>query len=315
MSAAPRRQRWLRRASAGARALALVALAALGGCGSVVRVAYNNGDFALRMVANDYFDLSAEQARLFDARFARLHEWHRREELPRYAAALEDAAGRVARGITAEDVAWAIGTVRARYRALVARAIDEALPLVAGLTPDNLAALERKLESGNRRYAAEYLSADAAANERARADSIAGRFEEWLGRISAEQRRLIAAYVQAQPRHLALRFEDRTARQRELVRTLGARDDPALVRERLRALFLDYESRRADEYARSSAEWQQRLAGLVVGIAASATRDQRDHAAGRLRRYAADFVALAAEGKAGGDQLAVGSESACTADC
>lgn len=284
--------------SAGVRALCLVAAAALAGCGSVVRVAYNNGDFALRMVANDYFELHGEQVALFNARFARLHEWHRGEELPRYAAALESAAQRVAHGVTPEDVGWAIDTVRARYRALVARAIDESLPVLATLTPENLGALDRKLESSNRKYAREYLSADAAANERARAESIAGRFDDWLGSVSAEQRRLIAAFVRAQPRHLALRFEDRKVRQRELVAALRERGDPAQLRDRLRALFLDYESRRDADYARSASEWQARLAGLIVAVGATATREQREHAAARLLRYAADFRALAVEGRA-----------------
>jgi hypothetical protein len=288
--------RWL--AVAGVRALAIVALATLAGCGSVVRVAYNNGDFALRMVANDYFDLQGAQVELFKARFARLHEWHRREELPRYALALESAAQRVARGVTADDVAWAIDTVRARYRALVAQTIDESLPLLATLTPENLTALDRKLESGNRKYVKEYLTADGAASENVRAESIAGRFEEWLGHVSADQRRLVAAFVRAQPGHLALHFENRQARQREFVQALRERGDPALMRERLRAVFLDYESRRAPEYARSSAEWQERLAGLIVAVIGVATREQREHAAARMARYAEDFRTLAAEGRA-----------------
>jgi hypothetical protein len=289
----------------GARAFLLAALATLAGCGSVVRVAYNNGDLALRMVANDYLDLESEQVELFKARFARLHEWHRREELPRYALALESAAQRVARGVSDDDVAWAIDTVRARYRALAARAIDESLPLLATLKPGNLAALDRKLESGNRKYVSEYLSADGAANEKARSDAIAGRFEDWLGHVSAEQRRLIAAFVHAQPQHLALRFEDRKARQRDFVQALRERGDPVRLRERLRGLFLDFESRRTREYARSSAEWQERLTGLIVGIAGMATREQRDYAAARLMRYAADFRELAAEGGAPGTRAAL----------
>jgi len=300
-----RRELSRRLAAALARALCVVALAALAGCGSVVRVAYNNGDFALRMVANDYFDLQGEQVALFKARFARLHEWHRREELPRYAAALESAAQRVARGITAEDVAWAIDTARARYRALAAQAIDESLPLLATLTPANFAALDRKLESANRKFVDEYLAVEGTAGENARAESMAGRFEEWLGRVSAEQRRLVAAFVRAQqPRHHALRLEDRKVRQGEFVQALHERGDAYLLRERLRAVFLDYESRRAPEYARSSAEWQERLAGLIVAVVGVATREQREHAAARMLRYATDFRALAVEGLAHGTRAA-----------
>ena len=40
------------------------------------------------------------------------HVWHRREELPRYAALLDEAAARLERGLTRDDVVWAVGAVR-----------------------------------------------------------------------------------------------------------------------------------------------------------------------------------------------------------
>jgi len=208
------------------RACALALVAGLAGCASFVRVAYNNGDFALRMVANEYLDLQGKQTDVFKVRFARLHEWHRVEELPRYADALDSAAARIARGATRDDVAWAVAIIRERYRALAAQAVDEAVPVLATLTPDNLDALRKKFAASNRKFAEEYLAGDAAARESARADAIVARFEEWLGSVSDAQRRLIANHVRTRPANeaaLRLAPADRQARRNlsELYRRRG----------------------------------------------------------------------------------------------
>ena len=92
--------------------LVLAAAAALAGCGTVMRVVYNNGDFALRVMANEYFDTSGDQSEILKAQLARFHEWHRREELPAYARVFQGAAERAARGLTPEDATWAIVSVR-----------------------------------------------------------------------------------------------------------------------------------------------------------------------------------------------------------
>jgi Family of unknown function (DUF6279) len=269
----------------------------LAGCASVVRIAYNNSDVAVRMVANEYFDLQGEQADLFKVRFTRLHEWHRLEELPRYAQALDSAALRVQRGATRADVAWAVATIRARYQALASQAVDESVAVLVTLTPGNIAALETKFATSNRKFEKEYLSGDQSEREAARIDTISDRLEEWLGSISTQQRRLIADYVRTQPANQALRLADRKVRQQELVEILRQERNASALRASLRAFFVDYEAQRGAEYARAWREWQERLVTLIAEILAVASPSQREYAAARLTRYADDFRALAEEGR------------------
>lgn len=277
--------------------LLAAATVVLAGCASVVRVAYNNGDIAVRILANDYLDLQGEQADLFRARLARFHEWHRLEELPRYAQALDGAAARVERGATRDDVVWAVATVRERYRALAGQAIDESIPVLLTLQPANFVAIERKLAAGNRKLTEELLEGEPAAREAARIDAITGRFEEWLGSASAEQRSLIASYVRTHPVNASLRLENRRARQRELMRVLRQERNASTLRGGLRALFVDYDAQRSVEYARAWREWQDRVITLITEVLAAASPAQRKYAAARLRRYAEDFRVLAEEGR------------------
>lgn len=278
--------------------LLVAATAVLAGCSSLVRMAYNNSDIAVRMMADEYLDLHGEQAALFKTRLARFHEWHRLEELPRYAQALDSAAARLRRGVTRDDVVWAVAAMSERYRVLAAQAIDAAIPVLVTLTPENLGALEKKFAASDREFVQKYLTEGPEAREKARDDAIDGRFEEWLGSVSAAQQRLIASYVREQPSIQALRLADRKARQQALLSLLGQERNASALREHLRALFVDYEAQRSAGYAHAYREWQERVITLVTEVLQVASPAQRKHAADLLAGYADDFRALAEEGRA-----------------
>lgn len=272
-------------------------LALLAGCGGVVRVAYNNGDVALRYMAHDYFDLHGSQADVLKVQLERFHAWHRREELPRYAAAFHSVAERLQKGLSRDDVTWAIATVRTRYGVLAEHGVDEAIPVLATLTPHNIAALEKKQADGNAKFVREYMSVDEAQRQRARTKALAKRFEEWLGDLTEEQNRLVAAFVRGQPRLGEMRFENRKRRQKELVALLSQHRDAAALAASLRDYLIDWERDRSPELARMSREWEDGLVTLIVDMDRTLTPAQRTHAVNRFARYANDFSVLAREGR------------------
>src|SRR6266581_1253828 len=139
--------------------LASAGVLALAAC-SATRVAYDNADTVIRFMASSYLDLDSAQSEDLRPRIARFHQWHRVNELPAYAALLQSASQRAANGITAEDVSWGLGNLRARYRGLAAKAVEDAAPVLATLRPAQLAVLERKFAESNEKYAKEFLPAD-----------------------------------------------------------------------------------------------------------------------------------------------------------
>jgi hypothetical protein len=279
---------------------AALAAAVLAGCGSVMRVAYNNGDVALRYVAHDYFDLHGEQSDQLKAQLARFHAWHRREELPRYAALFGDAAVRLQKGLAREDVAWAIVSVRARYRVTVEQGADEFAPVAATFRADNLEALERKLADNNEKFAKEFLSGDAAKQTRARVKRLTGWFEEWLGSVTPEQEALIQRFAQAQPQMNQIRLDDRRRRQQEFVQLLRAhRKDPDLA-ARMRDYFVNWERDRGPEHRRQAREWEDRLVSLIVEVDRTLTPRQRSHVVQRFEFFAEEARILARQGQPAG---------------
>lgn len=272
-------------------ALALAAAFLLGAC-TMLRVAYNNVDAVVRVMAQDYFDLWNEDSTELRVHIAKLHDWHRREELPQYADLLLAAADKLADGLTAADVAWMLAKGRERYKALVVRAADEAAPLLAKLGPDHHAALAKKFAVNNAKFAKEFLGDDLRAREKARVKKLAGYIEDWTGDLSAAQEARVLAAVRAFPRLQELQLASRQARQQELLALLRQKRTAAELAPALRAYFTDWEAHRGNEYGRMAVEWEAQLTSMLVDIDHTLTPEQRGHAVKRALKFVEDFRAL-----------------------
>jgi hypothetical protein len=271
----------------------LLCVAALGGC-SLLRVGYGQFDTYAAWVADDYFDLSSQQRQEFLARFERLHEWHRYEQLPDYAAFLAEARARMLKGLAREDMLWITDSVRDRYRVLIERGANDAAALLMTVTPVQLESLQRQWDRDNARFAREHrLDQGAEAQRGAAAQRLLGRVRDWTGNLTVEQEEKIILIARDLPLNARLRHEDRLRRQREFLQLMTQRADRAPFQERLRRWLLHWESGRDPEYARLWAEWPQKQADFYVAVDRLLTPQQRAHVAQRLQNYADDFTRLA----------------------
>jgi len=271
--------------------VACVLALAVAACGGVTRVVYDNADSAVLLTAHRYLSFEGEQWQVARAAVARFHAWHRRNELPRYAVLLADAAGRVRRGLGRADVEWGMQSVRARYAALVEAAVRESLPLLETLDAENVATLERRFAHDDAKRVRERLAGDPAKRERERVKAIVKRFEEWTGPFNEGQVALVRQFVAAtadDPRHA---HDLRLRRQRELVALLdrNVKDDAASPAEGLRSLSLAWGLERTPERRLRDEQFVQ----LVLGLDRSLDAEQRGRVIQRLAGYAEDARVLA----------------------
>lgn len=270
----------------------VTAVLALAAC-SLTRVAYNNADTVARFMADSYLDLDAAQAEDLSSHIARFHRWHRTNELPVYAALLRSASRRAAQGITAEDVTWALGNLRARYRGLAAGVAEEAAPVLATLGPTQLAALEHKFAEENEKYAKKYLAPDDRKRRRAQLDRAVDRIEDFTGDLTGAQEALVERFVLSHERHVVLRFEDRRRWQRDSLALLGRHLEAHELGERLAETFRRPELHRSEEFVREDRRWDEDLLRLIVDLDRTLSSKQRAHLVRRLEDYAEDFAVLA----------------------
>jgi hypothetical protein len=260
-------------------------------------MAYDNADTALRFMASSYLELDPTQAEDMRQRIIQFHEWHRKSELPAYAALMRSASERAARGITADDVAWGLANVRARYRKFAVKAAEDAAPVLVTLGPDQIAALESKFADNNEKFEREFLSADDAKRRRAQTERMLERFRDFAGDLRVEQEARIELFVLAHEKHVALRFADRRQWQRDIVAAIKAHRAPSELGASLADIFNKPERRRPEVFIREDRVWEDDLGQLIVELDRSLSPKQRAHVVRRLSDYASDFAALAGEKK------------------
>lgn len=279
------------------RTLSLLAACALLAACSATRLAYDNADTALRFMASSYLDLDPEQTEEMRQRIVQFHEWHRANELPAYAALMRSASARAGRGITAEDVAWGLDNLRARYRRSAARAVEGAAPVLATLTPGQIAGLERKFAENNEKYEKDFLAADETKRRRAQAKRVLERIRDFAGDLTDDQEARIKRFALANEKHVALRFEDRRQLQRDLVDAIRTQHNAKELGASLAEIFNRPERRRSETFIREDKAWDEALGRLIVELDRSLSPKQRARVVRRLSDYASDFAALAGEKK------------------
>ena len=270
-------------------ALFVVLAALLYGC-STVRFAYENADAYLRWKVATYLDLEGEDAERLDDLIDELHEWHRRNALPKYVTLAHEASRRIAGGLSREDVVWGYDSARMQARESLRKAGELAAPLLDRLTPEQLAHVERRLAEENRKFYRENLRGSERERRKKRARMVQDRLEDWVGSLTREQVKTVREYAERAPMADELRERDRKRLQQDVIAIIRARQAGAKLPERL----ANWERGREPAYVAALDAWREQYFTMLLDVDRSLTPEQRGRVTANLRRYAEEFEALAA---------------------
>lgn len=270
-------------------AAALVLVALLSAC-SMVRLAYDNADSYLRWRLTSYLDLHGEASEELDAAIERFLGWHRAQALPQYARLAEDAALRVARGVSPGDLVWGYDSLSAQARESLRAGAGELAPLLKRLDAGQLAHIEARFVEDNRRFEREFLRGSEAERRERRARRIAERLEVWVGRLSQVQLERVREYSGSAPLLAEMRGRENLRLQAALLELLRA---PATLEERLPEFAARWDRQRDPAYIAALGSARERLFALLLDLERSLEPQQRARAVAELRRYAGEFERLA----------------------
>ena len=167
-------------------AIALVGL--LAGCSNsklVVGALYDRADDRARSGAEEWVELDAGQSAALDAHVGTFHTWHRRSELPRYAALLEEMSDTLGTYGAASREDWTrwLREIDARVEALQeCHPARFAASTIATLDADQVASIEAH-------RAERVAEREAERGDRTRAERIERRVanvDKWVGRLGVE---------------------------------------------------------------------------------------------------------------------------------
>lgn len=275
--------------------LAFLALLALAGCST--SYIYERADrFAGRWL-NGYVELEPAQQAALEAELDALHEWHRREHLPRYSAWLRSLAGELAApGELGPAELRARGEELGEFwRELADRAVPPLLELGAGMEDPQVEEFLARLREKHAEELEE--SAERTPEEHAarRARSMERFLKRWTGSLSAAQQAEVRAWSrQLEPSREAW-LESRLGWIDAMERALGNRRDEEALEIAAQRLIVRPEDRWTPTYAALVERNSVRTTEFLAHFLAELESGQRARAVGRLEELAAEFEALAAD--------------------
>ncbi len=275
------------------------ALLALTGC-TALRATYDQAPRLAWWWLDGALDFADDLRDAVRAEVTEYFDWHRREQLPVYAAMLSRLQPRLLQPTTPEAVCALADEVRALLAPAVERAADDFAPFVATLGDEQFRALERKQRKSLEKLEKDFLQPDLRDRQAEAAKRARKHAERLYGRLGDEQLRLITASVAASPFDAERYVAERRRRQADLAQTLrrlaadGAGTD-AHARA-LRQLWQRTESSDAT-YRSYEARVTAHNCRLAAELHNAATPAQRTHARDTVDGWIGDLRALAAEAR------------------
>lgn len=275
--------------------LAISALLLLQAC-SAIKLGYQQLPTLSYWWLDSTVSFSGNQTPAAKEAIDKLYQWHRREELPGYAALLQRTADLSAGSVQPEQLCRVIDEVQARLDTLMRQAVAQAAPVAMGLGPRQLSHMARHWEQQNEEWEKEWLQGDADARMERRVDKALGRYNSFYGELSAAQTALIKTQLAQSPWTAEWGRRDRQRRQQDLLSTLQRISQSNMTQAQAEAQLWGVWKRwlqPPDAGQRAVVQsLSQRACENLAQLHNTATPEQRVRVARRLRAYERDLLDL-----------------------
>lgn len=283
----------------GLAALAIALAVGLGAC-SAIKLGYNQLPDLAFWWLDGYIDTNGAQTPRLRDDITRLHQWHRQNELPRYADLLQKMQQLAPGSLAPDQVCSVFDELRGRATAVVDQLEPSAVALARSLTPEQIRHIERKYAKSNDEWQADWLKGSPAERLQRRTKQAIERSETFYGTLQEPQLAAIRASIAQSSFNAQTSWTERLRRQQDLIQTLtqvgGGKAGEAQTRTALRG-WLDRSLNSPNPAYRAYSQGATREACVsFAAVHNSTTPDQRDRAVKRLKAYERDFRELAGQG-------------------
>lgn len=279
-----------RRLCAAGLALALAVL--LSAC-STLRLAYSQAPQLSHWWLNGHFDFDEAQSDLVHQHIAAFFAWHRRTELPAYAALLQQWQTLVPHDITPQEACQQLQTVRTRLEATGERLIEPFAQLARSLSPAQLQHLQRRQARSKREFEREFLRGSPEQGLQHRLGTAVSRSERLYGTLNPAQHELLRRWLTDSPWQAQRAHAERQRRQTDLLQTLTQiRAEPATAPAALRAHLAHLLHSPTPGYQAHSEAALNHGCVQFAALHNSTSADQRAHALRELASHERDLRTL-----------------------
>ena len=277
--------------------IAVFLLALLAGC-STIKLAYNHSPSWFSYQLDVYLDLDDAQESILSSQLDALHAWHRHHALPAYSQILRQWSEQVASGqrFSVQDVLKGQQQIEQELLRIGAQIAAEITPVVQSLTPRQINHLKAKLEKSNREYQSKYLSASMtpARRQKERLEELEERYENWLGKLTREQKARLSDMVERQLVGPMLWSEERQARQSAMLHLVNESRSMTApqIQDAWKSYFDSLSAYRIPELESRRTLIRAAWAEVTADMLNMMTQQQRIFLQKKLLGYANDFQVL-----------------------
>ncbi|WP_331401830.1 DUF6279 family lipoprotein [Vibrio sinaloensis] len=245
------------------------------GCGT--KFVYNNMDWLLIEYLEDYVDLNSDQESLIEQRVALLSEWHRSEEIPNYVEHLDELMTLDLKNLTAAQLNAQEEKLRAHTERIVKRVAPDLAQLIHKLSDEQVDELMDNIRVRHSKYKAKYSQLNEEEVRQVYAERIAESMENWLGRLTKDQERLVEQWSNDLQITTSDWSDHQTNLRIRISQLLNQRSDLNVIEQEMNTLLVDSESLYSP-MLRSKIEHNRDVATrYIVEIATQASDKQIEH--------------------------------------
>jgi len=275
--------------------IAVLALLLLPAC-SAIKLGYQQLPTLSYWWLDSTISFSGNQTPAAKEAIDKLYQWHRREELPSYAALLQRTAELSAGPVQPEQLCRVIDEVQTRLDTLMRQAVVQAAPVAMALGPRQLSHLARQWERQNEEWEKEWLQGDSEARMERRLDKALSRYNSFYGELNTAQINLVKTQLVQSPWTAEWGRRDRQRRQQDLLSTLQRITQNNLTQAQAEAQLWGVWQRwlqPPDSGQRAVVQsLSQRACENLAQLHNTATSEQRVRVSRRLRAYERDLLDL-----------------------
>jgi|GEM_PF-3248751 len=237
--------------------LVLLLITLCSACSS--KLAYRYADWMIEREVFSYLDLNRQGRKNLKAQIDLLHHWHQYQELPQYLLLLNQLQGIVeqAEPVTAEQLAALEAAAAPRWRSLIEQASPVFIPVLAQLNAEQKAHLRHKIEAENKNFSDNYDDLSSTERRTRAIKNMQTNVRDYLGKLSPEQKLLIANWGEAVKLDAEIYYADRLAWQKRFFQ-LMKHNGNAEFSGKLAKLFL-YEKENWSQQHQQAQQYSQKL--------------------------------------------------------
>jgi hypothetical protein len=271
------------------RGLLAVLVISMSASGCTVKLAYNFLDWGLYWELRDYVKFNQDQRLLVKDEISQLIEWHRSDELPKYADQLEKLSVGLESGMTIEQLEETYDNLRGSWRRIVIKTLPSAIDIISNLNDQQINGFFEMLIEKEVDDAKDIERGTNARTVKEREAYVSEKLVDAIGPLNEEQKALIAQWALSNESTKEFSLAHAIQWRTRMQVVIAERTDVQQLEKNLMLLLANRDQLRSASYRRVIEKNKHRVMQLLLDLNVTLTNQQRSKLVKKLEGFIEDF--------------------------